>query len=94
MDLNSILILTLKSPFKININKCLFIKIEVIVLGHLVNSAGIRPNPKKIKSIQQLPAPRDVTKAKGFLGVINFYRKFIPKCVSISEPLMQLKREK
>ena len=74
--------------------KCLFVKIEVIVLGHLVNSAGIKPNPKKIKSIQKLPAPKDVTEVKGFLGVINFYKKFILKYASISEPLTQLTREK
>ena len=92
VDLDQVLNKLYGANLKINMEKCLFLKAEVIMLGHLVNSAEIRPNPKKIKNIQQIPASMDVTKVKGFLGVINFYKKFISKCTSISEPLMQNKK--
>ena len=94
MDLDQVLEKLHRANLKINMKKCLFVKAEVIVLGHLVNSAGIIPNPKKIKNIQQLPASRDITEVKRLLGVINFYRKFIPECTRISEPLIQLTRRK
>ena len=93
MDLDQVLEKLHRANLKINIDKCSFVKIEVIYKASS-NFAGIRPNPNKIKSIQQIPALRDVTKVKRLLGVIKFYRKFIPKCVSISEPLTKLKRGK
>ena len=94
MDLDQVLEKLHGTNLKINMEKCLFVKTEVIMLEHLVNSAEIRPNPENIKDIQQLPALRDVIKVKGFFGVIYFYRKLITECASISEPLTQLIRGK
>ena len=94
VDLDQVFEKLHRANLKINMEKCQFVKTEVILLGHLINSAGIRPNPEKIKSIQKLPAPRDVTKVKRFLEVIIFYRKFIPECASISETFTQLTRGK
>ena len=39
---------------------------------------GIRPDPKKVEVIQQLNPPKDVTVIKSFMGVINYFCKFIP----------------
>ena len=56
---------------KINLDKCNFVKSEVKVLGHLVSKQGIRPDPKKVETIQKLTPPTDVTGIKSFLGVVN-----------------------
>ena len=65
-------------------------KSEVVVLRHLVNASGIHLNPVKIKAIQQMMAPTDVTGVKGILRTIDFYRSFIPECAKESEPILKL----
>ena len=67
---------------------------KVKVLGHLVSQKGIRPDPKKTEIIWNLPALKDVTGVKSFMGVINYFRKFIPNCSILAEPLLTLKRGK
>ena len=88
IDLGKVLEKLAKANLKVNVEKCLFIKEEVLVLGHLVSKDGIKPNTKKVEAIVKLPPPKDITGVKSFLGVINFYRKFIRDCTSQSEPLM------
>ena len=58
-----------------------------------MSKKGIRPDPKKTEIIQNLPAPKDVTGVKSFMGVINYFRKFIPNCSILAEPLLILTRE-
>ena len=67
-------------------------KSKVKVLGHLVSKQGIRPDPKKVEVIQQLTPPKDVTGVKSFMGVINYFWKFIPRCSILAEPLLKLTR--
>lgn len=62
----------------INQDKCVFAQQEVVFLGHLVTSRGILPNPDRIKIINDFPLPTEVQQLKRFLGMINFYRRFIP----------------
>ena len=77
---------------KLNFKKGNFAKTEVKVLGHLVSKQGIQPDLKKASSIQKLEPPKDVTGVKSFLGVINYFRKFIPQCSVLAEPLLLLTR--
>ena len=67
---------------------------QVLVLGHLMSKDGIKPNPAKITAIQKMPKPSSITEVKGFLGVINFYRRFIKSCSSIADPIIDLTRGK
>ena len=48
---------------------------------------GIRPNPKKVKAIVDMPSPRNVKTLKSFLGMCNYYRKFIPRYAIITATL-------
>lgn len=63
----------------INQEKCIFLRNEIVFLGHLVNRQGILPNPDRIKIIDEYPLPTNVQQLKRFLGMLNFYRRFIPK---------------
>ena len=60
---------------KLNFEKCKFAFPKVKVLAHLVSQKGIRPDPKKTETIWNLPAPKDVTGVKSFMGVINYFKK-------------------
>jgi hypothetical protein len=59
-------------------------------LGHLVSEKGIAPDPVKIKAIESISTPIQKLQLQSFLGLVNYYRKFIPNCASICHPLYHL----
>ena len=63
----------------INPAKCEFHKTEVAFLGHLVTQEGIHPLPNKVKAILEAPRPKTVRSMRRWLGMYNFYRRFIRK---------------
>lgn len=63
---------------------------EIAYLGHLISDEGVRPNPNKIKTIEQYPTPKNQKHIKQFLGLIGYYRKFIKDFSSLTKPLTQL----
>ncbi|CAF4948397.1 unnamed protein product [Pieris macdunnoughi] len=60
-----------------NLSKCIFGAAEVTFLGCVVSSAGIKPSENKVEAIKQFPIPRNVRELRRFLGMINFYRRFL-----------------
>ena len=73
--------------------KCQFMKPVLECLGHRVDEDGFHPVEAKVKAIQEAPAPKNPTELKSFLGMLNFYGKFIPNLSSILEPLHSLLRK-
>lgn len=59
------------------IDKCNFLKKETEFLGHILTPEGVKPNPKKIKIIQELKLPNTAKQMRRFLGITEYYRKFI-----------------
>ena len=59
-------------------------------LGHRVDAQGIRPLEDKVAAIRDFPMPTSLRKLHEFLGLINFYHRFIPNCASILGPLNDL----
>ena len=56
-------------------------------LGYAVSAAGIRPLPEKVEAIRNFPRPETVQELRRFLGMVNFYRRFIPTAARIQAPL-------
>jgi len=77
------------SGFKLSGKKCQFAQEEVAFLGHIVSSGSIRPMPQKLSIIQGWQTPQDSAELARFLGLIGFYRKFIPSYAKISAPLYE-----
>nr|WPN07710.1 ORF3 [Ectropis grisescens TED virus] len=75
------------SNFKIQMDKSEFLKFETAYLGHIISKDGIKPNPDKIAAIQKFPIPKTATEIKRFLGLIGYYRKFIPDFARIAKPM-------
>ena len=63
---------------------------SVEYLGHVIDSAGLHPRKAKVKAITEAPAPRNVTELRSFLGLINYYGKFLPNLSSTLSPLYKL----
>ena len=51
---------------------------------------GIETDPKKVTTINEWPVPRTVTEEQSFLGLTNYYQKFIPKYAQIARHINQL----
>ena len=67
--------------------KCHFFKNKVTFLGHILDGVGIRPRDVKIKAIMEFPEPSTKKQAMSFLGMVNFYRKFIDHCSAKAHPI-------
>lgn len=80
---------------KLQLDKCEFLKHDTYFLGHMVSPEGIRPNPEKLRAIENYPLPTKPKEIKSFLGLTGFYRKFIPHFAQIAKPLTTcLKKDK
>nr|CAB3249686.1 uncharacterized protein K02A2.6-like [Phallusia mammillata] len=74
--------------------KCKFAQPTVEYLGHLLHKDGIR-KASKLDAVLNMPAPKDVSALRSFLGSVQFYSKFLPPSFSsIAEPLYRLTRDK
>ena len=71
----------------INPAKCQFGVPQLEFLGHLVDRHGVHPLPEKVQAIRDFPRPTTQRKLREFLGLINFYRRFLPGCARILQPL-------
>ncbi|XP_055585498.1 uncharacterized protein K02A2.6-like [Uranotaenia lowii] len=79
--------------FRLKIEKCKFFQTEIRYLGHIVDTKGIRPDPAKIKSIANIPAPKNVSELRSFLGAVNYYGKFVKQIDDLRHPMDQLLRK-
>ena len=68
---------------KLKLEKCCFFRKHIQYLGHLISADGIQPLPEKLESIAKMPAPRNPKEVKQFLGLVGYYRKFIPRFADI-----------
>lgn len=76
-----------ESNFKIQMDKSEFLKLETAFLGHIISGEGVKPNPDKIAAIEKYPLPKSSKEIKQFLGLLGYYRKFIPDFARITKPM-------
>ena len=72
----------------INSGKCEFGKFELDFLGHRISKTGIRPLEEKVQVVLDFPLPQSTKKLREFLGLVNFYHRFINNCATLQEPLI------
>ncbi|XP_058757747.1 uncharacterized protein LOC131631003 [Vicia villosa] len=92
IHLKTVLELLLTNQFFAKLSKCVFAVPKVDYLGHIISSAGVTPDPEKIKAILEWPRPRSLTALRGFLGLTGFYRRFVRHYASLAAPLTDLLR--
>ncbi|GFU53298.1 uncharacterized protein K02A2.6 [Trichonephila clavipes] len=64
--------------FKVNKRKSEFFKKYVNYCGHTIDKFGLHKTQEKIDAIMKVPVPKTVSDLKSFLGLVNYYGKFIP----------------
>ena len=80
----------LEVGLKLKWSKCSFMKLHIEYLGHLISENGLEPMPDKLSAIKEMPVPRSPKEIKQFLGLVGYYRKFIPRFSDVAKPLMRL----
>ena len=68
-------------------DKCVLGVKEVEFLGHIVSEDGVRPNPAKVEAVKRFPTPKTIKNVQEFLGLINFYGRFVPQAAAHLAPL-------
>lgn len=75
---------------RLNIDKCEFGKTNLTFLGHYIDAQGIQPVKEKVSAIQKMVTPKTVKELRRYLGMLNFYRRFIPHAAETLIPLYDL----
>ena len=75
-------------------SKCTYGVSSVEYLGHVIDKDGLHPSPSKVEAIQAAPEPKDTTELKSFLGLLNYYSKFLPNLAVVLSPLYRLLHKK
>ena len=75
---------------KIKPEKCSFLKEKVKYLGHIVSKEGIAADPEKTATVKTWPTPTSTKEVQQFLGLANYYRRFIKDFAQIAKPLHKL----
>ena len=56
-------------------------------LGHRISADGLHPNDSKVKALKDASTPANISQPKSFLGLLNYYGKFVPNLSTILAPL-------
>ncbi|XP_049875886.1 uncharacterized protein K02A2.6-like [Pectinophora gossypiella] len=83
----------LDNGMKLKKSKCVFLAEEVTYLGYVVSRDGIKPDRSKIEAIVKMEQPSNVSELRSFLGMVNFFGRFVRNLSSTLCPLYQLLRK-
>lgn len=82
-----------KFGLKLKPTKCSLYREEVLFLGHVVGKDGVRANPSLVKDVEKWPVPQNLKELQAFLGLTNYYRRFVQGYADIARSLHNLTRK-
>ena len=91
--LEEVFIILREANVKLNPKKCNFVKQPIEYLGHVVTPEGIFPDPCKGEGVENFATPASLKELKSFLGLANYYRRFIKGFSEIASPLNALTKK-
>ena len=71
-------------------SKCTFLMNSVEYLGHCISGDGIRPSPERKRAVIEAPAPQNLEQLRLFMGLVNYYGKFLPNLANTLSSLYRL----
>lgn len=74
----------------LKITKSIFCASEITFLGHTVSEEGVRPERSRLEKICNTPTPENLKQLKSFLGVCNYFRRFVLRYSFLTEPFREL----
>jgi transposase InsO family protein len=82
-----------KGHLKVKPSKVKLLQTEVSVLGFKVSNQGLSTQEDKVEAIKTWPTPRSLQQTRSFIGLAQYYRKFVPHFATIAEPLHALSKK-
>ena len=79
---------------RLNATKCQFFRANVQYLGHVLSHDGVKPVQDKLEAMNSAPRPNNISELKSFLGIVNYYSKFVANLASNLHPLYALLHHK
>ncbi|CAC5362607.1 Retrovirus-related Pol polyprotein from transposon 17.6 [Mytilus coruscus] len=79
-----------KANLTLKPSKCSFAVTEVKYLGHVISKEGVKVDPEKTSAVATFPEPKTQKDVRSFLGMCNYYRKFVQSYSKITTPLTEL----
>ena len=89
-DLEQVFSLLSRAGLSCKASKCKLMQTSVRFLGYVVSGQGVAVDPRKVEAISRWPVPTEQRHVRQFLGMANFYRRFIRKFSMIAKPLNDL----
>jgi hypothetical protein len=83
-------IISKQNQFYAKRSKCCFNRTELEHLGHLVGRNGVRPDPRKVAAVNDWPVLKNVHDVRSFVGLANYFRRFIQGYSTLVAPLNRL----
>ena len=82
-----------KHRILLKLSKCVWAQAELPYLGHVIGRDGIKPDPQKVQSVVDWPTPTCLREVLQFLGLTNFFIKFIQGYANLTKPLTDLSKK-
>ena len=79
-----------ENGLKIKGSKCNFFQKRVSFLGQIISEIGVEVDPKKVRAVKKMKEPSSLKDVRAFLGLVGYYRKFIPGFGKTAEPLYKI----
>ena len=76
-----------RARLKLNPVKCKLFQLKAQFLRYVVSGRGIKPDPEKVRAFVDWPIPRNLTEARGFVALANYYRRFVGSLVEIARSI-------
>ena len=80
-----------RAGFRCRLDKTVFMQPEVIYIGHRITKQGCSPVKSKVETIVKAPYPKSREELISFLGMIQYYSRYLPDLHSVIEPLNRLR---
>ena len=72
---------------KVKLSKCKFFQKGIEYLGHRIDASGLHPTIEKMEAVVNAPKPRNMSELKSYLGLLNYYSRFMPNLSTTLQPL-------
>jgi len=66
------------------------LKLKAMYLGHVVGRDGVATDPEKVRAVRDWAIPVDLSELQALLGLVGYYRQYIPDFAGIAQPLNHL----
>ena len=79
-----------KYGLRLNSDKCAFFMDSLTFCGHRIDKTGIHKTDEKVQAVAEATTPENVSQLRAFLGLVNYYARFLPDLATVLRPLHHL----